>query len=210
MAGTWKLNAKQKCWRNTTFRLAPYGLVSLLSYAIQNQVPSSGTTHSELHPPHQVLIKSISHRLACRPTLGRHLLSYKFLFQHMSRFVSSWKKKFWERKSNDYSLKVGQLYQPSKAQSTLQKIQGDNVGSRGCRRGTAIMCLLDMMKQLHLELSAAVVKCTKPIPYRFNSIASRMGRGWVHEAYFAVQSCVGGDVIFFSDVALITCLYTSS
>lgn len=168
-------------------------------------------TVSELYPPHQ-----ISHRLACTPTFGRHLLNYKFLFQDMSWFLSSLGKKkrkkqhMWERKSNDYSLKVGQLYQPSTAQSTLQKNRGDNIGSRGCRRDTAIMCLLDMANQLHLELSAAVVKCTKPIPYWFISITSRMGRGWVHEAYFAVQSCVGGDVIFFSDVALKNCLYSRS
>jgi hypothetical protein len=40
----------QRPWRNTAYRLAPHGLLSLLSYTIQDHQPRDGTPHSELSP----------------------------------------------------------------------------------------------------------------------------------------------------------------
>lgn len=140
---------------------------------------ASGTTCPAVEPhtvscTHPIKYPTDSH--ARQPSGGIYSIISSFSKICLG-FCQAWKKKkerkkqhMWERKSNDYSLRVGQLYQPSKAQSTLQKNRGDNIGSRGCRRDTAIMCLLDMANQLHLEVSAAVVKCTKPIPYWFISI----------------------------------------
>lgn len=62
------------------------------------------------------------------------------------------------------------------------------------------MLLLDMTDHCTLELTATVAKCTESVHYWPINITSRIGGSM--RSYFAVQSCVGGDVIFFSNAAL--------
>ena len=54
---TWRLEtgAKQRPPRNTMFWLVPHGLVSLLSYTIQNHLHIGGTIPSELDPPKPIV-----------------------------------------------------------------------------------------------------------------------------------------------------------
>jgi hypothetical protein len=41
----------QKPWRSDVYWLAPYGLLSLLSYSTQDHLPRGVTAHRELGPP---------------------------------------------------------------------------------------------------------------------------------------------------------------
>lgn len=49
------------------------GLLSLLSCRLQDHLPRGGTTHSGLGSP-QSAVKTMPHRLACRPICWRHFL----------------------------------------------------------------------------------------------------------------------------------------
>lgn len=54
-AGTWHQELKQTPWRNTASCLAPPGLLRLLSYALQDQLPRGCTTHNILGPPSSII-----------------------------------------------------------------------------------------------------------------------------------------------------------
>jgi hypothetical protein len=41
----------QRPWRDAAYWLAPYDLLSLLSYRTQDQQPGDGTAHNRLDPP---------------------------------------------------------------------------------------------------------------------------------------------------------------
>jgi hypothetical protein len=42
-------------WKNAVYWLASLGLLSLISYAIQHQLPRGGTTHNGLGPPTPII-----------------------------------------------------------------------------------------------------------------------------------------------------------
>jgi hypothetical protein len=52
----------QRPWRGAAYWLAPYGLLNLLSYRNLDHQPREGTTHNELGPPCQSLIKKVTYR----------------------------------------------------------------------------------------------------------------------------------------------------
>lgn len=68
--------------------LALPGSLSVLSYTAENHQPR-GSTPSGRVPPHYLLIKKMSHRLADRPIQWRHFLSLSFLFPDDSSFSHS-------------------------------------------------------------------------------------------------------------------------
>ena len=70
-AGTWRQEETWKPWRGAAYWLAPCGLLSLLSYRTQDHKPRDGTTHNELGPPYQSLIKKMPYRLAYNSILWR-------------------------------------------------------------------------------------------------------------------------------------------
>jgi hypothetical protein len=43
--------ADAELWRNAAYRLAPHGLLNLLSYRVQEHQPRDSTTHNRLGPP---------------------------------------------------------------------------------------------------------------------------------------------------------------
>lgn len=50
-AGTWKQELTQRSWRGAAYRLAPHGLLSLLSYSTQSRLTRGGATRNGLGPP---------------------------------------------------------------------------------------------------------------------------------------------------------------
>lgn len=44
-AGVWRQAQKQGLWRNSAYRLAPQGLLSILSYTTQDYLSRGDTTH---------------------------------------------------------------------------------------------------------------------------------------------------------------------
>ena len=50
-AGTWRKELMQRPWRDVAYWIAPHGLLSLLSYRIQDHQPRNGTTYNGLGPP---------------------------------------------------------------------------------------------------------------------------------------------------------------
>ena len=62
-AGTWRQELKQRLRKNTADRLAPHGLLSLLSYIARDHMLRGDSTLSELSLPYQSPIKKMLHRL---------------------------------------------------------------------------------------------------------------------------------------------------
>jgi hypothetical protein len=50
-AGTWRQELMQRPWRDAAYWLVSSGLLSLLSYRIQDYQPRDGPTHNGLGPP---------------------------------------------------------------------------------------------------------------------------------------------------------------
>jgi hypothetical protein len=50
-AGNWRQELKQRPWRGDAYWLALHGLLSLLSYRVQDYQPRDGTTYNVLGPP---------------------------------------------------------------------------------------------------------------------------------------------------------------
>jgi hypothetical protein len=49
--GTWRQELMQRSWKGAAYRLAPYGLFSLLSYRTQDHQPRDGPAYNGLVPP---------------------------------------------------------------------------------------------------------------------------------------------------------------
>lgn len=60
-AGTWKLDRKQRPWRNGAYWLIPHGL---FSYITQDYLPRGGTAHCELGAPPSITLPENSPKTA--------------------------------------------------------------------------------------------------------------------------------------------------
>jgi hypothetical protein len=55
MAKTQNKKVEQRPWRSMAYWLTPHGLLSLLPYTIENDLPRDGTIHSGLSPPTAII-----------------------------------------------------------------------------------------------------------------------------------------------------------
>ena len=60
---------------DTAYWLASSGLLSLLSYLIQDHLPTGGTIHSAWALPQQTLIKKMPYKVAYTAVGWRHFLN---------------------------------------------------------------------------------------------------------------------------------------
>ena len=75
MAGTWRQALMQRPWRDAAYWLVLHGLLSLLSYRIQDYQPRVALpTTMDWALPYQQIIKKI-YRLACSWILRKHFLN---------------------------------------------------------------------------------------------------------------------------------------
>ena len=96
-AKNWRQELMQRPWRGAAYWLAPHGLVSLISYKIQDHQPRDGTTHNGLSSTTSITNKEIPYRFAYNLILWRHFLNSGF-FLWWLYIGSSW------HKTNQYSL----------------------------------------------------------------------------------------------------------